>query len=119
MSTTRIKLGDGLEADLVGPEDADVPVAEEDITVIVIAGQHVGVLKRPGDKLPLAISVVECRRQGDPPESIRAAVARPRIEQAVGRAVVGVPAESDRLPVALRRDPGDRCRRHSVGHTAD
>jgi hypothetical protein len=48
MSTTRIKLGDGLEADLVGPEDADVPVAEEDITVIVIVGQHVGVLKQPG-----------------------------------------------------------------------
>jgi hypothetical protein len=48
MSTTQIKLGDDLEVDLVGPEDADVPVAEEEITVIVIAGQHVGVLKRPG-----------------------------------------------------------------------
>jgi hypothetical protein len=48
MSTTRIKLGEGIETDLVGPEDADVPVAEEDITIVVIVGRHVGVLKQPG-----------------------------------------------------------------------
>jgi hypothetical protein len=48
MSTTRIKIGDALEADLVGPEDADVPVAEDDITIIVVIGQHVGVVRPPG-----------------------------------------------------------------------
>lgn len=46
MSTTRIRLSEG-EVELLGPEDASVPAAEEEITVIVVVGQHVGIV-RPG-----------------------------------------------------------------------
>jgi hypothetical protein len=44
MSTIKIKLKDEAVADL-GPEDADVPVAEDEIKVVVIVGQRVGLVK--------------------------------------------------------------------------
>jgi hypothetical protein len=47
MSTSRIKLKEGVILDLVGPEDADIPTAEEDVTIVVLVGKYVGVLKQP------------------------------------------------------------------------
>jgi hypothetical protein len=47
VSATRIKLRDeGTVLDLIGPEDADVPAAdEEEATVIVVIGGFVGILQ--------------------------------------------------------------------------
>jgi hypothetical protein len=46
MSTTRIKLREVESVDLVGPEDVDIPSAEEtDVTIVVIVGGHVGVVR--------------------------------------------------------------------------
>lgn len=45
MSTVKVKLTDDAVAELAGPADADVPVAEDEVTVVVIIGQHVGLVK--------------------------------------------------------------------------
>ncbi|HUD36046.1 MAG TPA: hypothetical protein VMR14_04050 [Streptosporangiaceae bacterium] len=47
MSATRIKLREeGTVLDLIGPEDADVPAAdEEEATIIVVIGGFVGILQ--------------------------------------------------------------------------
>jgi hypothetical protein len=46
MSTARIKLREVEPVELVGPEDVDIPSAEErDVTIVVIVGGHVGILR--------------------------------------------------------------------------
>ena len=46
MSTVKIKLRDVEPIDLAGPEDVEIPAAEErDVTVVVIVGSHVGVFR--------------------------------------------------------------------------
>jgi hypothetical protein len=47
VSATRIKLREeGTVLDLIGPEDADVPAAdEEEATIIVVIGGSVGILR--------------------------------------------------------------------------
>jgi hypothetical protein len=48
MSTQRIRLREEAILDLVGPEDADIPTVEEDdVTIVVVVGKFVGVLKGP------------------------------------------------------------------------